>query len=295
MDSSPPPSSSGSGVDMPVDIGEVLAGKYKVEHVLGVGGMGVVVAARHIQLEQKVALKFLRPEAMQSKEAVERFLREARAAVRLRSEHVAKVTDGGTLDSGAPYMVVEFLDGADLSQIVHATGSITIEEAVYFVLQACEAIAEAHSLGIIHRDLKPQNLFVTRRVDGKPLVKVLDFGISKTLDTQSGLSLTRTSSIMGSPLYMSPEQMRSSKNVDQRSDIWALGVILYELLTGHVPFEAESVPELCLKVVQDEPASPKSVRPEIQEGLNAVVLKCLEKTASNRFSNVAELAAALEP
>ena len=280
---------------MPVEIGEVLAGKYKVENVLGVGGMGVVVAARHIQLEQKVALKFLRPEAMQSKEAVERFLREARNAVRLRSEHVAKVTDVGTLDTGAPYMVMEYLDGADLSRVVQATGSITIEEAVYFLLQACEAIAEAHSLGIIHRDLKPQNLFVTRRVDGKPLVKVLDFGISKTLDTQSGLSLTRTSSIMGSPLYMSPEQMRSSKNVDQRADIWALGVILYELLTGHVPFEAESVPELCLKVVQDEPNPPKRERPEIPEGLNAVVLKCLEKTASNRFSNVAELAAALEP
>jgi serine/threonine-protein kinase len=295
MASIPPPESSGSGVDMPVAVGEVLAGKYKVEDVLGVGGMGVVVAARHLQLEQKVALKFLRPEAMQSKEAVERFLREARNAVRLRSEHVAKVQDVGTLDSGAPYMVMEFLEGADLSRVVHATGSITIEEAVYFVLQTCEAIAEAHSLGIIHRDLKPQNLFVTRRVDGKPLVKVLDFGISKSIDTQSGLSLTRTSSIMGSPLYMSPEQMRSSKNVDQRSDIWALGVILYELLTGHVPFEAESVPELCLKVVQDQPESPKATRPEIPEGLSAVVLKCLEKTASNRFSNVAELAAALEP
>ena len=295
MASIPPPESSGSGIDMPVEIGEVLAGKYKVEDVLGVGGMGVVVAARHMQLEQRVALKFLRPEAMQSKEAVERFLREARNAVRLRSEHIAKVTDVGTLDSGAPYMVMEYLDGADLSRVVQATGSITIEEAVYFLLQACEAIAEAHSLGIIHRDLKPQNLFVTRRVDGKPLVKVLDFGISKSIDTQSGLSLTRTSSIMGSPLYMSPEQMRSSKNVDQRSDIWALGVILYELLTGHVPFEAESVPELCLKVVQDQPASPKSVRAEIAEGLNAVVLKCLEKDANNRFSNVAELAAALEP
>jgi serine/threonine-protein kinase len=280
---------------MPVEIGEVLAGKYKVEDVLGVGGMGVVVAARHIHLEQKVALKFLRPEAMQSKEAIERFTREAKNAVRLHSEHVARVTDVGSLDSGAPYMVMEFLEGADLSRVVHATGSITIEEAVYFVLQACEAIAEAHSLGIIHRDLKPQNLFVTRRVDGKPLVKVLDFGISKSIDTQSGLSLTRTSSIMGSPLYMSPEQMRSSKNVDQRSDIWALGVILYELLTGRVPFEAESVPELCLKVVQDQPDAPKALRSEIPEGLSAVVLKCLEKTPGNRFSNVAELAAALEP
>jgi serine/threonine protein kinase len=293
MSSSNPPTTP--NVDMPVHVGEILAGKYQVEDVLGVGGMGVVVAAKHLQLEQKVALKFLRPEAMQSKEAVERFTREARSAVRLKSEHVAKVTDVGTLDTGAPYMVMEFLDGADLSRVVQATGSITIEESVHFVLQACEAIAEAHSLGIIHRDLKPQNLFVTRRVDGQPLVKVLDFGISKTLDTQSGLSLTRTSSIMGSPLYMSPEQMRSSKNVDQRSDIWALGVILYELLTGRVPFEAEAIPELCLKVVQDAADSPKSIRAEIPEGLSAVVLKCLEKNPSNRFANVAEFAAAIEP
>jgi len=296
MDPTSEPSSSAlTAAEMPVTLGQILAGKYEVVEVIGIGGMGVVVAAKHMQLEQKVALKFLRPEAMQSKEAVERFLREAKNAVRLRSEHVAKVIDVGTLETGAPYMVMEFLEGADLSRVVQATGSITVEEAVHFVLQASEAIAEAHSLGIIHRDLKPQNLFVTRRVDGKPLVKVLDFGISKTMDTQSGLSLTRTSSIMGSPLYMSPEQMRSTKNVDQRADIWALGVILYELLTGRVPFEAEAVPELCLKVVQDQPDSPKSLRPEIPEGLNLVVLKCLEKDPAMRFTNVAELAEALEP
>ncbi len=287
-----PPSST---AEMPVAIGDVLAGKYKVESLLGVGGMGVVVAARHIQLEQRVALKFLLPQAMQSAEAVERFQREARSAVRLRSEHVAKVTDVGVLESGAPYMVMEFLDGADLSRVVQATGAISIEESVHFVLQACEAIAEAHSLGIIHRDLKPQNLFVTRRVDGKPLIKVLDFGISKTLDTQSGLVLTRTASIMGSPLYMSPEQMRSSKNVDQRSDIWALGVILYELLTGRVPFEAEAIPELCLKVVQDAVVPPRTLRPEVPETLSAIVCKCMEKDPAMRFPNVAELAAALEP
>ena len=286
---------SSANTEMPVEIGQTLAGKYKVEEVIGIGGMGVVVAARHMQLDQKVALKFLKHEAMQSEEAVERFIREAKNAVRLRSEHVAKVTDVGTLDNGAPYMVMEYLEGADLSRVVQATGSITIEEAVAFVLQACEAIAEAHALGIIHRDLKPQNLFVTRRVDGRPLVKVLDFGISKTLEQAGGLVLTRTSSIMGSPLYMSPEQMRSTKNVDQRSDLWALGVILYELLTGRVPFEAEAIPELCLKVVQDAPDPPKSLRPELPEGLNTVVLKCLEKNPANRFENVAELAAALEP
>ena len=286
---SPPPDA-----DLPVAIGDVLAGKYRVDSVLGVGGMGVVVAATHVQLEQKVALKFLLPGALQSKEAVERFLREAKAAVRLKSEHVAKVTDVGTLESGAPYMVMEFLQGADLSRIVQET-PLAIDEAVSFILQACEAIAEAHSIGIVHRDIKPQNLFVTRRVDGRPLIKVLDFGISKSIDTQTGLSLTRTSSIMGSPLYMSPEQMRSTKSVDQRTDIWALGVVLYELITGRVPWEAEAVPELCLKVVQDEPEPPKSLKPTLSEGLQAVILKCLRKDPKERFQNVAELAAALEP
>ena len=286
--------SSTSEADLPVAIGDVLAGKYRVDSVLGVGGMGVVVAATHVQLEQKVALKFLLPGALQSKEAVERFLREAKAAVRLKSEHVAKVTDVGTLESGAPYMVMEFLQGADLSRIVQET-PLAIDEAVSFILQACEPIAEAHSIGIVHRDIKPQNLFVTRRVDGRPLIKVLDFGISKSIDTQTGLSLTRTSSIMGSPLYMSPEQMRSTKSVDQRTDIWALGVVLYELITGRVPWEAEAVPELCLKVVQDEPDPPKSLKPTLSEGLQAVILKCLRKDPKERFQNVAELAAAIEP
>ncbi len=279
---------------LPVAIGEVLAGKYRVERVLGIGGMGVVVSAKHVQLEQMVALKFLLPGSLESAEAVERFLREAKAAVRLKSEHVAKVTDVGKLENGAPYMVMEFLEGADLSQVVRAGGRLSIDEGVSFLLQACEAIAEAHSLGIVHRDLKPQNLFVTRRVDGRPLIKVLDFGISKSVDPQ-GLSLTRTSSIMGSPLYMSPEQMRSTKTVDTRADIWALGVILYELLTGRVPFEAEAIPELCLKVVQDQPDSPKSLRPELSEALSAAVLKCLEKRPEDRFQNIAELAVALEP
>ena len=279
---------------LPVAVGDVLAGKYRVERVLGIGGMGIVVAAKHVTLEQMVALKFLLPTSIESTEAVERFLREAKAAVRLKSEHVAKVTDVGTLENGAPYMVMEYLAGADLAEVVRVGGRLSIEESVSFLLQAAEAIAEAHSLGIVHRDLKPQNLFVTRRVDGNPLIKVLDFGISKTVDA-GGLSLTRTSSIMGSPLYMSPEQMRSTKTVDRRADIWALGVILYELLTGRVPFEAEAIPELCLKVVQDEPDPPNKLRPEIPEVLSAAVLRCLEKHPDDRFQNIAELASVLEP
>ncbi len=198
-----------------VQQGQILVGKYRVEQVLGRGGMGVVVAATHLALDERVALKFMLPEAMQSPEAATRFLREARAAVKLKSEHVARVLDVGTLETGAPYIVMEFLKGADLAALVEQRGPLPVVEAADYVLQACDAIAEAHSLGIIHRDLKPGNLFVTRRPDGAPLVKVLDFGISKASSLgDSGVAMTKSSALLGSPLYMSPEQMKSSRSVD---------------------------------------------------------------------------------
>ncbi len=280
----------------PVREGEILAGKYRVERVLGQGGMGVVVAAMHLQLDKRVALKFVLPEAIQSPEATERFAREARAASKLQSEHVARVLDVGTMENGAPYMVMEYLDGRDLGQEVDARGPLPFGEAAEFVLQACEAIAEAHGLGIVHRDLKPQNLFLARRVDGRPLVKVLDFGISKFNGAQSGenMSLTKTHAVMGSPNYMSPEQLRSARGVDARSDIWALGVILYELLTAKVPFVATSVTELCAMVLQDTPTPLQQVRPDVPIALADVITKCLEKDPNQRFQSIASLAHALE-
>ncbi|MEI9949592.1 MAG: serine/threonine-protein kinase [Pseudomonadota bacterium] len=202
-----------------------------------------------------MALKFLLPDALGNPEAVERFAREARAAVKIKSEHVARVSDVGTLENGSPYMVMEYLHGEDLAAWVRRSGAMAVPEAIEFLLQAGEAIAEAHALGIVHRDLKPANLFVTRRVDGSACIKVLDFGISKlTVPGAPDMGMTRTSAVMGSPLYMSPEQMSSSRNVDMRSDIWALGVILYEILTGRVPFEAETMPQLCGMILQDPTA-----------------------------------------
>jgi len=277
--------------------GQILAGKFRIERVLGQGGMGVVVAATHLQLDERVALKFLLPDALANPEAVERFAREARAAVKIKSEHVARVSDVGTLESGSPYMVMEYLHGEDLAAWVRRAGAMAVPEAIEFLLQACEAIAEAHALGIVHRDLKPANLFVTRRVDGSFCIKVLDFGISKLTVPGAApeLGMTKTHTVMGSPLYMSPEQMSSSRNVDMRSDIWALGVILYESLTGRVPFEAETMPQLCGMILQDPPRPIQELRPDLPPVLQQVILRCLEKNRERRFNNVADLAYALAP
>jgi eukaryotic-like serine/threonine-protein kinase len=276
--------------------GRVLAGKYRIERVLGRGGMGVVVAAHHIQLDEKVAIKFLLPEAVSNAEVVGRFVREARAAVRIKSEHVARVTDVGTLEGGEPYMVMEYLEGSDLAGWLQQRGALPVEQAVEFVIQACEAIAEAHALGIVHRDLKPANLFVVRRADGLWSVKVLDFGISKvTAPAGSGsdANFTRTAAVMGSPLYMPPEQMAASKLVDARADIWALGVILYELIAGQAPFAGDTLPEVCMKIALEAPRPIGNFRPGVPQALQAVISRCLEKDRERRYSNVAELAHAL--
>ncbi|MFO0566316.1 MAG: serine/threonine-protein kinase [Polyangiaceae bacterium] len=279
----------------PVKAGDILADKYEVEKVLGVGGMGVVVAARHIHLGGRVALKFLRPAAADSPETVARFTREAQAATRIKSEHVAKVTDVGKLDTGSPYMVMEFLEGQDLGQMLMERGRLHVSEAVDYVMQAMEAIAEAHQLGIVHRDLKPSNLFVTRRADDSPLVKVLDFGIAKANEGGQSQQLTQTAGVMGSPLYMAPEQIRSSKHVDPRADIWSLAIILYELLAGRSPFDGESAGAVFAAIVADPPPPLRVARPDVPPELEAIINRCLAKSPDQRFTTVADLASALAP
>ncbi|HYQ16347.1 MAG TPA: serine/threonine-protein kinase, partial [Polyangiaceae bacterium] len=278
--------------ESPVRHGELLAGKYRVESVLGSGGMGVVVAAVHVELGQRVALKFVLPQALENPEVASRFLREARAAVKIDSEHVARVLDVGRLESGAPYMVMEYLEGTDLS--AHAHGAeLPIEEAVDFALQACAAMAVAHAAGIIHRDLKPANLFVTKRPDGSALLKVLDFGISKMSVMDAPASLTNTSAMMGSPLYMSPEQAQSARQVDGRTDIWSLGVILYELLTGVPPFPGQTLGEVLANLMTKTPQPPSALRAGIPPGLEQAVMRALEKSLERRYANIGELSAAL--
>ena len=280
----------------PVKPGDVVAGKYRVERLLGQGGMGVVVAATHLDLLEPRALKFMLPTALPDAETAERFLREARAASRLKSEHVARVHDVGRTEGGVPYIVMEYLDGIDLGVKLKREGARPVDEAVLYILQAAEALAEAHAAGIVHRDLKPGNLFITTRPDGTPHIKVLDFGISKLADADAGdLGVTKTHTVLGSPLYMSPEQMQSARDVDARSDIWSLGVILYGLLTGQLPYRGKSLTEMVAAVFTTRPRPPGQLAPHVPPGLEAVVLRCLEHDRAARFQSVAQLAESLRP
>jgi serine/threonine-protein kinase len=261
--------------------------------------MGVVLAARHTQLGQLVAIKLLQGKAAHETNAVERFLREARAAATLSSEHVARVHDIGTLETGEPYLVMEFLAGVDLGAVIRRDGPMPVPDAVDAVLQACGAVAEAHAAGIIHRDLKPSNLFRIQRSDGTSAIKVLDFGISKVTDPeQAGAAepaLTSTGMTMGSPQYMSPEQVRNAKDVDGRSDIWALGVVLYELLTGKSPFSAETLGATFANIVSLTPPRVERVRPGVPESLGTVIAACLDREREGRPPTIADLASKLAP
>jgi len=284
-------------VASPVTAGDILADKYRVEQVLGRGGMGIVVAATHVQLGQRVALKFMLPAALESPGAAERFLREARAAVKLKSEHVARVIDVGTLDSGSPYMVMEFLEGGDLGQALEERGKLPVVEAVDYVIQACAAMAEAHGCGIVHRDLKPENLFLAKRPDGRPIVKVLDFGISKLLSGEgtSELSATRTGIAMGSPAYMAPEQMKSAKDADARADVWSMGAMLYHVLSGQLPYRAETFTEMMAKVLTENPIPLINVLRDVPPGLAHAITGCLQRDRDSRVQSVIELAGYLAP
>ncbi len=276
--------------------GEIIAGKFRVERVLGAGGVGMVVAARHLQLGETVALKFLLPGASREPADIERFIREAQSAVKLKNEHVARIIDVGSLNDGSPYMVMEYLDGQDLGELLRDSGPPEVRDAVDYVLQACEAIAEAHALGIVHRDLKPSNFFLTARRDGSPLVKVLDFGIAKArAEIEQNVSLTQTRTLLGSPVYMSPEQLRSARAADHRSDLWSLGVSLYEMLTDTVPFGGDTVTGVAAAVTCDPLPSVRERRPEVPVGLELVLARCLEKRPDARYQSIAEFAEALVP
>ncbi len=279
-------------------VGDVIAEKYRIDGLLGDGGMGVVAKATHLHLKKPVAIKLLRPEIALRKDAVARFLREAQAASSLQSEHVIRVHDVSSEHEVRPYIVMEYLSGVDLGTWAEQHAPMPVDQTVAFVLQACEGLAEAHARGIVHRDLKPSNLHVSHRADGSPFIKILDFGISKVKDDTRGPeanNLTASRELLGSPLYMSPEQVRGASGVDARSDIWSLGVILYELLTGQPPFDAPTLADLMARILFEPPRPPSELRQELAGPLDALILRCLSKEADARPQSVAELAETLVP
>jgi serine/threonine protein kinase len=279
-----------------VELGAELGGKYRIARLLGVGGMGAVVEARHLQLGEPVAIKFLLPRTVGRAHRSARFLREARAASRLKSAHVARVFDVDERADGTPYIVMEYLTGETLAARLAREEPTPVAQLVDELLEAGEAIAEAHSLGIVHRDLKPANLFLARGAGNVLAVKVLDFGILKHLgDAAAADDATTGEAPIGSPPYMSPEQLTRASEVDHRTDIWSLGVCLYEGLTGSSPFAGSSFMQTCTQVLQSRPLPVSEVRADVTSELSAVVARCLMKDPAARFASVAELARALVP
>jgi serine/threonine-protein kinase len=279
---------------------ELIAGKYRIEREIGHGATGVVLAATHVDLDQRVAIKLLHAHAAADPETLARFLQEARAAAKINSEHVARVVDVGTLDDGRSYIVMEHLDGSDLAQVLETDSPLPVSVAVSYALEVCEGLAAAHAAGVVHRDLKPANIFLARQADLSVTLKVLDFGVSKILrgseaPLEPQAAVTHTGQIFGSPAYMSPEQLRSSGRVDVRADMWALGVVLYEMLSGALPFGVRSMADLMAAIVRDPPAPLRQACPEVPEALEEVVLRCLAKQPEDRYRSVADLARALLP
>jgi len=279
---------------VPLRVGDIVGDKYRIERQLGSGGMGIVLEATHLQLNQPVALKFLVDSGLEQNIATERFLREARATFRLRSEHTVRVMDVGTLPTGEPFMVMEKLEGKDFKQLLAERGPLPVAEASLYMMQVCNALAEAHALGIVHRDLKARNLYVVRRVDGTPCVKVLDFGISKMKQDQDAAPLTVPDMGMGSPRYMAPEQWTNASAVDARADIYAAGAVFYELLTGQYPLAGLQLAEVIKRIRAGAVPSPKEIRPDLPDGICRVVMRALRPHPEERYPTALHFAEAIK-
>jgi eukaryotic-like serine/threonine-protein kinase len=276
-------------------IGDVIANKYRLEKVAGEGGMGIVYAAEHLLLKQRVAVKVLLPDAARSDAVVERFAREAQTAARINSEHVARVLDAGSLPSGAPFLVMEYLEGCDLEELLELQRKLPVSEVVDYAIQACEALAHAHAIGIVHRDLKPANLYLACRPDGGNAIKIIDFGISKSMRANPNQKKLTGQHVLGSPVYMSPEQLRNAKEIDGRADLWSLGVVVYEMLTSTTPFDADGVGEIFAAILANDPVPLCERNPAVPKGLSDIISKCLRRDTKERWQDAGELARALLP
>lgn len=280
--------------------GARVAGKYRIERVVGRGGMGVVYAAHHEILDQRVALKILLPEVASQATAVARFLNEARLAARLKSDHLCQVLDAGVTENGLPFIAMELLEGCDLARLLYERRApLPVGEAAEYVVQALDAVAEAHARGVVHRDLKPSNLFLTQLPGAPPVIKVLDFGISKVDDAfgtgHVPSNITSSRAIIGSPTYMSPEQIQNVKKTDHRADVWSAGVILYELMSGTLPFRGETPGEIFVQIIEGHATPLSKLRPEVPVALSEIVARCLKRNVDDRFENVVSLAEAIAP
>jgi eukaryotic-like serine/threonine-protein kinase len=280
---------------MLIAAGTLLEGKYRVERLLGAGGMGSVWIAEHMMLNRPVAVKILDTSATtRDATAVQRFLREAQTAARLRSDHIVDVLDVGKFDDGTPFLIMELLEGETLSSRIKTRGRLAQNEAAMLVDQLLSGLSAAHDAGVIHRDIKPDNCFITQKL-GRDHLKLLDFGISKVAGDAREMRMTRTGVVMGTPYYMAPEQARGSKEIDHRCDLYAVGAILYECVTGRVPFEAESVNELLFKIVLEPLIPPRSMAPELEPSFEEVILHAMGREADQRYQNAAEFREALAP
>ena len=272
--------------------GQQVTDTLRLSRPLGQGAMGSVWVADHLTLRTQVAVKFISPAYAQNIDLVERFRREAMAAAQIKSPHVTQVYDHGMTSDGAPYIVMELLDGEDLKRRMQRLGALSPAEVARIVSQAAKALGRAHQLGIVHRDIKPDNLFLID-LEGEPFVKVLDFGVAKHM-AEGELGMTSTGSVLGTPLYMSPEQILSSKHVDHRADLWGLGVVAYHALTGQLPFRAETLGALSVALHSGVFAPPSQVRPGLPRGIDAWMHRALQTRPEARFSSAKEMAEALD-
>ncbi|MBN1652722.1 MAG: protein kinase [Deltaproteobacteria bacterium] len=279
-------------------LGTVLQDRYRIVSRLGEGGMSVVYVVEHTLIGRRLALKVLDPSLANNANAISRFYREARAAAAIDDEQIVEVVDVGKLDNGSPYMLMELLNGRDLRKELEATGPMTIERAVAIAIHCCRALGKAHRKGVVHRDIKPENVFITQRSDGSELIKILDFGVSKMVESGTDLkngSLTRTGTAIGTPHYMSPEQINGTRDIDPRADIYAMGVVLFEMLANRIPFEATNYPLLVMKIMNEQPPSLMGLRSDIPPELDQVVQRALSRKRDARFSSMADFAEALAP
>ena len=272
-------------------LGQTIDGRYRVESLLGEGGMGLVYRVTHTRLNRRLAMKVLRQQNTSDAEVLVRFRREAESASAIGNQHIVDISDFGELGDGSTYFIMECLDGLDLIDAIDDVDHIPEERALRIAIQICSALGAAHDAGITHRDLKPENVFLIERDGTEDFVKILDFGIAKVSNAPD--RLTRDGAVLGTPHYMSPEQCKG-RGVDHRTDIYAVGILLYEMVTGYVPHDADTMMGILTKHMHEKPVPPRKRGSQISDGLERLVMRCLEKRAEDRYQTMNDLATELE-